>query len=62
MVPALLWITAVINVPSSTPRKVELVSFCSTPCIRPPAIFSSPEPMMLMPYKNSAMPPARSIT
>ena len=62
MVPQLLWITPVIRVPSSTPRRVFAVSFCSTACIWPPASFSSPDPIMDMPYKNSATPPARSIT
>ena len=53
--------TPVMSVPSSTPRMGEEISFCSTVCILPLAIFSRPEPMMLMPYRNSAMPPARLI-
>ena len=58
MVPALDWITAVIRAPSSTPRRVEAVSFCRILCILPPATRSRPEPMMDIPYKNSAMPPS----
>ena len=40
---------------------VEEVSFCSTPCILPPASFSRPAPMIDMPYKNNAMPPSREV-
>ncbi len=60
-VPADDWITPVIRVPKMTPLMVEEVSFCSTPCILPPASFSRPAPMIDMPYKNNAMPPSREV-
>ena len=62
VVPADDWMMPVISAPSSTARMVDAVSFCKMLSIFPPAIFSRPEPMMLMPYKNSAIPPARLIT
>ena len=49
MVPAEDWMSAVMSVPSKTPRSVEAVSFCRMVCILPLASFSRPEPMMLMP-------------
>ena len=60
-VPADDWMTPVISVPKITPLMVEEVSFCNTPCILPPASFSSPAPMMDIPYKNSATPPSREV-
>ena len=60
-VPAEDWITPVIKVPKITALRVEEVSFCSTPCILPPASFSRPAPMMDIPYRNSAIPPSREV-
>ena len=48
-VPAEDWITPVMRVPKMTPLMVEEVSFCSTPCILPPASFSRPAPMIDIP-------------
>ena len=53
--------TPVIRVPKITALSVEEVSFCSTPCILPPASFSRPAPIMDMPYRNSAIPPNREV-
>ena len=60
-VPAEDWMTAVIRVPKITPLIVEEVSRCRMLCIGPPASFSSPEPMMDIPYRNSAMPPRSDV-
>ena len=60
-VPAEDWMTPVMRVPKITPLSVEEVSFCSTPCILPPASFSRPAPIMDMPYRNSAIPPNREV-
>ena len=61
VVPELDWMSAV-TAPRATARQVDEVSFCRMLSILPPAYFSSPVPMMDMPYKNSARPPARLIT
>ena len=44
-----LWIIAVTTAPSSTLRRMLLVSFSSAFSIRPPASFSKPLPITLMP-------------
>ena len=56
------WIKPVSTAPEITAITVVEVSFLRMPSILPPASFSRPEPMILMPYKNSAMPPASEIT
>ena len=62
VVPELDWMSAVMTAPRATARQVDEVSFCRMLSILPPAYFSSPVPMMDMPYKNSARPPAKLIT
>ena len=62
VVPALDWMSPVRMAPSRTAFQTLLVSRWSTASILPPASFSRPVPMMDMPYKNRAMPPARLMT
>ena len=62
VVPADDWMMPVMTAPSATALTVDDVRRRRMPSIFPPAIFSRPEPMMLMPYRNSAMPPARPMT
>ncbi len=61
VVPELEWMSALIAAPSSTASHVDEVIFCRMLSILPPAHFSSPVPIMDMPYKNSARPPTRRI-
>ena len=53
VVPELDWMSAVMTAPRATARQVDEVSFCRMLSILPPAYFSSPVPMMDMPYKTA---------
>ena len=52
------WITAVTPAPSSIPLTGLAVNRSRMCLSLPPACFSSPSPISVMPYKNTAKPPS----
>ena len=56
-----LCIAAVTTKPNSSPLKTLLVIFSRVFSNRPPDSFSNPDPSVVIPYKNSASPPAKLI-